>query len=400
MAGDSADVEKVTASDAPSTDVEAVSVKVVEGATKAGAAVLNVGVAGVGATINLTTTLGLGAVSLVDKFFAVLLYGRIPKRQDGCCKLSSVDVILMVIHSMPWRLFLHICMVVCLMGVSLEIRSVDEMFMTKHVTDTFVANHFDSSHNTFLDIRRPPDVWEWGNNVLIPGLLGNNGPCDGTMNWGVMSAPVGQIASTLTSQRTCVEGWPDGDGSFHMEGTPTSYTVGEWATMMDDIDWTEGLAIRTVRVDETNGAACHADSYSTTCRPELITASEYLDTALVDTDNYGVVYGAGTTDFGSGDSASSAPFKYQTAAALGTFPALSAHLIGSTYAVRVHVWLRPPPPSLPEVASLVGCNSCGCGFTPQRTTPTPPTPPCTRVRTACGAGAGRRLYSGDQALLR
>ena len=41
------------------------------------------------------------------------------------------------------------------------------------ISDTLIDNHFDSSHNTFLSIRRPADIWEWGNTVLWPGLMGN-----------------------------------------------------------------------------------------------------------------------------------------------------------------------------------------------------------------------------------
>lgn len=33
------------------------------------------------------------------------------------------------------------------------------------IADTFIDNHFDSSHNTFNSIRRTADIYEWGNNV-------------------------------------------------------------------------------------------------------------------------------------------------------------------------------------------------------------------------------------------
>ena len=51
-------------------------------------------------------------------------------------------------------MIMHGVMVAALVLLSYQVRSVDEMFLTKHVSDTFVHNHFDSSHNTFLDIRR------------------------------------------------------------------------------------------------------------------------------------------------------------------------------------------------------------------------------------------------------
>jgi hypothetical protein len=77
--------------------------------------------------------------------------------------------------------------------------------------DRLVENHFDSSHNTFETVRRIADIYEWGTNVLWPGLFGDLGPC--TANVG--SATVAKSCSD--------EVWPDGDGSFHLNGaTPFS----------------------------------------------------------------------------------------------------------------------------------------------------------------------------------
>ena len=56
-------------------------------------------------------------------------------------------------------------------------RSVkEEFYLDKMISDTLIENHFDSSHNTFLSIRRHADIWEWGNTVLWPGLMGNGPP--------------------------------------------------------------------------------------------------------------------------------------------------------------------------------------------------------------------------------
>ena len=38
------------------------------------------------------------------------------------------------------------------------------------------ANVFNGDLNKFFTMRRPADVWQWGNAVLWPGLLGNLGP--------------------------------------------------------------------------------------------------------------------------------------------------------------------------------------------------------------------------------
>ena len=56
-----------------------------------------------------------------------------------------------------------------------------------------------------------------------------------------------RTSSLVAARSACVEGWPDGTDSFSMKDA-TSYTPFEWAAYMDDIDWTDGLTVRTVRV--------------------------------------------------------------------------------------------------------------------------------------------------------
>ena len=51
----------------------------------------------------------------------------------------------------------------------------EEYFVQKVFADTILHNDFDEQHNEFEQIRRPADIWEWGNTVLWPGLLGNSG---------------------------------------------------------------------------------------------------------------------------------------------------------------------------------------------------------------------------------
>ena len=119
------------------------------------------------------------------------------------------------------------CMVLCM-------RVKEEYFLDKHVMDRIVENHFDSSHNTFESVRRVADIWEWGNTVLWPGLFGDLGPCQDY---------VGNPSVT----KSCVDdAWPDGEGSFHMEGN-TPYDVHELVMQMDKFDWSEGIIFRQVR---------------------------------------------------------------------------------------------------------------------------------------------------------
>lgn len=50
---------------------------------------------------------------------------------------------------------------VAVFQVMLEsLRMKEEYFLDKMVTDTFLENHFDGSHNSFETIRRVPDIWE------------------------------------------------------------------------------------------------------------------------------------------------------------------------------------------------------------------------------------------------
>jgi hypothetical protein len=135
------------------------------------------------------------------------------------------------------------------------------------ITDKFIENHFDSSHNTFESVRRVADIWEWGNNVLWSGYFSDAGPCDG-----YVGAPVGH-----PQFKTCMDDvWPDGEGSFHMDN-PTAYTAEELAYEMDKMDWTEGVLIRTARVGASTDEACRTQTL-VECMPEM-TANERSNNA-------------------------------------------------------------------------------------------------------------------------
>ena len=140
--------------------------------------------------------------------------------------------------SIQTTLYLIFVLVFQFLGSSMRI--LDEFYVDKLVMDRLVENHFDSSHNTFESIRRTADVWEWGNNVLWPGLLGDLGPC------------TDKVGSLLHPKACVDEAWPDGDGSFHLEGA-TPFEMGELVERMDQLDWTEGLTIRQGRAA---GGAC------------------------------------------------------------------------------------------------------------------------------------------------
>jgi len=184
------------------------------------------------------------------------------------------------------------------------IREPNEYFLDKFIADTFIENHFDSSHNTLESIRRVPDIWEWGNNVLWPGLLGNLGPCGAEV--GAVSAMAGGVGlSALAAAKQCTDNvWPDGEGSFQLRD-PTGYTVAELAHTMNNVDWTQGLSIRQVRVRSTSswpagglGDECFA----------------VVDDTNADTESFGYNWTTG------GATPLSQPWKYWDAEQLGADP--------------------------------------------------------------------------------
>jgi len=133
-----------------------------------------------------------------------------------------------------------------------------EYYFDKQITDTFLENHFDSSHNTFESVRRTADIWEWGNTVLWPGFFANIGPCgSGVGNKGGVPA------------KGCNDDvWADGDGAFHMEGA-TGYTIPELVDNMDMLDWTDGIIIRQARALGIDPDKCRTKQLSGVCYPEL-----------------------------------------------------------------------------------------------------------------------------------
>ena len=99
------------------------------------------------------------------------------------------------------------------------LRKSEEFYMDKYITDTFISNTFDSNHNTLATIRRVSDIWEWANTVFVPGLFSN--------------ADAG-------------EWWPDGDGSFSLQGA-TPLSISDMVNEMNAFDWTQGVIFKQAR---------------------------------------------------------------------------------------------------------------------------------------------------------
>ena len=148
------------------------------------------------------------------------------------------------LNSTALQTILYLIFVGVFQSLTETLRAKEEYYFDKMVTDTFIENHFDSSHNTFESVRRTADIWEWGNNVLWPGFFANGGPC----------ADVGLVGGMPV--KGCNDDvWPDGDGSFHGAGA-TAYTAAELARRMDRLDWTEGIIIRQTRAKTATDEVC------------------------------------------------------------------------------------------------------------------------------------------------
>ena len=89
---------------------------------------------------------------------------------------AFVGNVLDFLGSLPVQTILFMTFVFVFQSLADTMRQREEYYLDKHVMDRLVDNHFDSSHNTFNSMRRIADVYEWGNTVLIPGLMGGAGP--------------------------------------------------------------------------------------------------------------------------------------------------------------------------------------------------------------------------------
>ena len=237
---------------------------------------------------------------------------------------SGAELCAKLVVFWPIRLAIHCALLVAMFRVAYDFRRDEEMFLSKHILDTFVENHFDSSHNTFESIRRTHDIWEWGNTVLWPGLLGNNG-CEQDFSLTLRHDP-GNIATNLVQAKngTCVEGYPDGDGSFHTEDAKP-FTVAELAEYMDDVDWTEGIEFRVLRVkeyDEKNNE-CESATFGPKCRPSIAT-SNFIKESYIDQADF---------EYHTSSTGPYHPFVYHSTSSLGSSWVMSS----SVYSARVPV---------------------------------------------------------------
>ena len=223
-----------------------------------------------------------------------------------------------LMNTTSMQTILYFTFVVCFQSLTETLRLPEEYLLDKMFADTFLENYFDpNSQEKFVDIRRTAEVWEWGNTVLWPGLLGNSGPdCEAPVGAGrhfnssTFNTSIPAMAPADFKDGCNDDVWPDGDGVFSGEGG-TAWTIEELVERMNQFDWTEGVLISTSRVQSRPASDCRgAATIGGRCYPELSPNNfQFEDT---------VPFGHNWT--ADGESLTN-PFRYTSAAEAGTDPA-------------------------------------------------------------------------------
>ena len=112
--------------------------------------------------------------------------------------------------------------------------------------DRLVDNDFDHNHNTYMTIRRHGDIYEWGNNVLWPGLFADAGPCNQAVG----------LVNTYLVKGCNDDAWHDGENGYSQTGA-RPLDISELLERMDQFDWTEGVLIKQVRTGHDVSARAH-----------------------------------------------------------------------------------------------------------------------------------------------
>ena len=206
------------------------------------------------------------------------------------------------LDSVALQAALYLLFVIVFQMLASSFRSPKEFYLDKAAQDRIVENHFDSSHNTLMSVRRHADIWEWGNNVLWPGLFADLGPCDSAVG----------LPGTASVKSCNDDAWSDGEGSFGLgyssagglTGAPTPLGLEELVERMDMFDWTEGVLVKQGRA--TPGVCAKTDQLGP-CLPDI------MDKRVGSTTPFGynwTVPGA----------ALAAPFEYISSGELGGNP--------------------------------------------------------------------------------
>ena len=183
-------------------------------------------------------------------------------------------------------------------------------------------NVFDGDLNRYVNIRRPADIWQWGNAVLWPGLLGNLGPeCSQQQDEGGRFQSADMAATTDLNRPGSPfcnnDLLPDGEGYLGTYlgtgGGGTPPTVAEVVDRMNQFDWTDGLRILQIRAAPTSAKSCSTATIGGKCFPEMGR----------------IGYRDATAPFGynwthEGNAPLSYPFQWHSAVEMGSAPIISS----------------------------------------------------------------------------
>ena len=236
------------------------------------------------------------------------------------------------------------------------------------------GNVFDGDLNKFFTIRRPADIWQWGNAVLWPGLLGNLGPENSQQQdeGGRFQSWKPDIAGTTDLTRPGSPFYnndllPDGEGYLSTGGGGTPPTVAEVVDRMNQFDWTDGLRILQVRAAPTSAESCGSATIGGKCYPEMGRDGYNDDTAP---------FGFNWTHK-EGNAPLSYPFLWHSAVEMGSAPTISSsapsshrEFSGDGYASFVIPFfsdeLLPDQRGKPCVSGRTASGPCVTDFTPHR----------------------------------
>lgn len=189
----------------------------------------------------------------------LFLKQRVQRRKAGggcgCITQRAIDLL----NSTTLQAVFYLAFVIIFQQLASSVRNPREYYLDKHVMERLLTSQFDASHNTLMSVRRIADIYEWGNQVLWSGLLGDMGPCN----------PEVGMRDAIVHKGCNDDAWPDGEGHFYMRNA-TPYAMGELVERMDQVDWTEGIMIRQARAKR---ADCRTRQLGA-CYPELAEGSE------------------------------------------------------------------------------------------------------------------------------
>ena len=147
--------------------------------------------------------------------------------------------------------------------------------MPPRACSSSTGNAYDNDLKEFNNIRRIADIWQWGNALLWPGLLGNIGPTCAAVGDGSFFRSSDMAATTNWSRINSTGDFCNDDRLqdgerygivTNLEATPP--LVSDVVDRFNQMDWTDGLRILQVRAASTSATLCDTDTIGGTCYPE------------------------------------------------------------------------------------------------------------------------------------